>query len=90
MALETLGFIFRIIFIGFIIFLLAAPIIQMLIGAFSSEKTVSAVVDNKYIGQRVSKYAGTGTVKECFVVFNINGTKKTFSSIRIFVWWISS
>lgn len=78
MTLGDIGFIFCLLFSCFIIFLLTAPIIRMLIAAFSSEKTVSAVVDNKYIGQRVSKYAEAGTSKEYFIVFNINGKKKSF------------
>ena len=45
MVLETIGYIFCILFSAFIAFLLLAPLIRMIMGALSSTKTVTAVVE---------------------------------------------
>lgn len=63
---------------AFTVFILVAPVIRMVAKSYSKKKTVPAIVHDKYKGQRFSKYAGSGTVEEYFIVFEFNGKKKSF------------
>ena len=78
MVLETIGYIFRILFSAFIAFLLLAPLIRMIMGALSSTKTVTAVVEKKYVVQVFSKYAGNGVREKYMIAFSVDGKTKRF------------
>ena len=53
--------------------------IKMAINRFAPVKTSKAVVVDKTVIQRFSKYAGSGMVKEYVIVFSLEGKKKSFS-----------
>lgn len=78
MTLETIGYIFCILFSAFIAFLLIAPIIRMVMGALGSTKTVTAVVEKKYVVQAFSKYAGNGVSEKYMIAFSVDGKTKRF------------
>lgn len=78
MTPDTIGYIFCALFIGFLVFLFAAPMIRMLRSVIGPTKTAKAVVQKKYVAQSFSKYAGNGVKEKHMIVFDIEGKTKSF------------
>ena len=69
---EILG-VFLVMLLGFL------PFIKMAVNRFAPVKTSKAVVVDKTVIQRFSKYAGDGKAREYVIVFSLEGKKKSFS-----------
>lgn len=70
--LEILG-------VSVIMILGSLQFIKMAINRFAPVKTSKAVVVDKTVIERFSKYAVSGMVKEYVIVFSLEGKKKSFS-----------
>ena len=70
--LEILG-VSLVMLLGFL------PFIKMAVNRFAPVKTSKAVVVDKTVIQRFSKYAGDGKAREYVIVFSLEGKKKSFS-----------
>ena len=70
--LEILGFFF-------ILILGSLQFIKMAMNRFAPVKTSKAVVVDKTVIQRFSRYAGDGKAREYVIVFSLEGKKKSFS-----------
>ena len=85
MVLETIGYIFCILFSAFIAFLLLAPLIRMIMGALSSTKTVTAVVEKKIRGTSFLKICWQWRKRKIYDCIFCRRHDKTFSGISVFL-----
>ena len=78
MSGDNIAIIVFSVFMVLLILIYLAPIIRLTQSKFGSEKTVKAVVTNKYIAKSFSKYAGNGVREKYVIVFSVDGKKKYF------------
>ncbi|MBE6944011.1 MAG: DUF2500 domain-containing protein [Ruminococcaceae bacterium] len=71
--------IFEILGVSLVMLLGFLPFIKMAVNRFAPVKTSKAVVVDKTVIQRFSKYAGDGKAREYVIVFSLEGKKKSFS-----------
>ena len=79
-VVDILFLLFKIIFVGFLVFLFGAVFYRGFKSMFAPVKTVDAVVVKKYKVDNFSKYSGTGVKSKYVVVFE-SGSKL----IRLYV-----
>ena len=71
--------VFEIFGVSLVLLLGSLPFIKMIINRFAPVRTSKAVVVDKTVIQRFSKYAGDGKAREYVIVFSLEGKKKSFS-----------